>query len=57
MMEIGNSEHAAKLVANLTMLINIYVSVYGFVISIFYPKINFGQHGLNAGLQFLPPKE
>lgn len=57
MMEIGNSEHAAKLVASLTMLINTYVNVYGFVISIFYPKINFDQHGLNAGLQFLPPKE
>ena len=56
MMEMGNFEHVAKLVANLTMLINTYGNVSRFVISVFYPKINFGQHGLNAGLQFLPPK-
>lgn len=56
MMEMGNFEHVAKLVANLTMLINTYGNVSGFVILVFYPKINFGQHGLNAGLQFLPLK-
>ena len=38
MKEMGNFEHAAKLVAKLTMLINTDVNVYGFAIPILYPK-------------------
>lgn len=38
MMEMGNFEHAAKLVAKLTVFINTDVNVYGFAIPILYPK-------------------